>query len=229
MKHFIRSIAVIFIAAGLAISQPKLSLDNPDVEFGTMYSGAKKKAKLILRNIGNDTLHIYSVQPECGCTAVKKPKPFLLPGQSDVVELEFNSTRYFGKVEKHVTVNTNDPTSQYVSVKLLIDVREILHPMNGSYMLWMNNAIIGKPVTQTMTLKNVSGQPLKILRDSISSSIISVSLNKLNLLPDDTLTVQVSANASRLGYFNEHFDIITDHKVQPSTEVQVNFMGIEGK
>lgn len=226
IKHIV--LLMIFVAATIASSQPKLALDTPEVNFGSMFSGSKKKSKFTIKNIGNEPLKILSIHPECGCTAVKQPRQTLLPDETDVVELEFNSARYAGKVEKHVTINTNDPTSPYVSVKLLINVLEILHPIKGSYVVWIDSTIIGRPKTQSMSFINVSGKPLAILRDSVSSSALALKSPKRILQPNDSLTVQITATTARLGYYaNEHVDIITDNKTQPVVEIQVTFMGIQ--
>jgi hypothetical protein len=227
MKLTYRFFVLTFIVTGIAFSQPKLSLDKPEVDLGKMYGGEKKKGKIVLKNIGNDTLRIFSVQPSCGCTTVKQPKGFLLPGQSDDVELEFNSAGYRGKVEKHVSITTNDPTSQFMTVKLLADVKEILQPISGSNMLWMNNITIGKPITQIMAVKNVSGSPLAIQGDSVSSASISIQMEKKTLQPDDTLNIQVTVVPNKPGYSNEHFYIITNHKIQPVVEIRVTYIGIK--
>lgn len=227
MKLTYRFFVMTFIVTSIAFSQPKLSLGKPEVDLGNMYSGEKKKGKIILKNIGNDTLRIFSVQPQCGCTTVKQPKGFLLPGQSDDVELEFNSTGYRGKVEKHVSINTNDPTSQFITVKLLANIKEILQPISGSNMLWMNNITIGKPTIQIVTVKNVSGSPIAIRGDSVSSAAISIKLEKKTLQPDDTLNIQVTVIPNKPGYSNEHFYITTNHKIQPFVEIRVSYMGIK--
>jgi hypothetical protein len=227
MKLTYRFFVLTFIVLGIAFSQPKLSLDKPEVDLGKIYGGEKKKGKIVLKNIGNDTLRIFSVQPTCGCTAVKQPKAFLLPGESDDVELEFNSAGYRGKVEKHVSINTNDPTSQFITVRLLADVREILQPISGSNMLWMKDITIGKPITQIVAVKNVSGSPIAIQGDSVSSASISIKMEKKTLQPDDTLNIQVTVVPNKLGYSNEHFYIITNHKIQPFVEIRVTYMGIK--
>jgi hypothetical protein len=227
MKLTYRFFVMTFIVTGIAFSQPKLSLDKPEVDLGNMYGGEKKKGKIVLKNIGNDTLRIISVQPTCGCTAVKQPKAFLLPGESDVAEFEFNSTGYRGKVEKHVNINTNDPTSQFITVKLLAEVKEILQPISGSNMLFMNNITIGKPITQIMAVKNVSGSPIAIQGDSVSSASISINMEKKTLQPDDTLNIQVTVVPNKPGYSNEHFYIITNHKIQPFVEIRVTYIGIK--
>jgi hypothetical protein len=227
MKHIFFFAVLTSFLATLAISQPKLSLDKSEVDLGSIYSGVKKTGKIILKNIGNDTLRIISVQPTCGCTTVKQPKGFLLPGQSDDVELEFNSTGYHGNVEKQVNINTNDPTSQFITVKLLADVKEILQPISGSNMLWMNNVMMGKSITQIVAVKNVSGSPIAIQGDSVSSATISIKMDKTNLQPNDTLNIQVTIVPNKPGYSNEHFYIITNHRIQQFVEIRVAYLGIK--
>jgi len=225
MKYIFRFFIIAFISVNTAVSQPKLSLGQPEVNLGNMYGGEKRQGMITLKNIGNDTLRIFSIQPQCGCTTVKHPKEFLLPGQSDDVEVEFNSAGYHGQVEKLVNINTNDPMAQFITVKLLADVREILHPMNGSNMLWMNTLAIGKPATQILTMKNISGIPITIQGDSVSSNSLSIKMEKKTLKPNDTLNIEITVVPKKTGYSNDHFYIITNHKFQPFVEIRVTYLG----
>jgi hypothetical protein len=231
MKRIYFFSALTSFLAALAFSQPKLSLDKPEVDLGTIYGGVKKTGTITLKNIGSDTLRIISVQPGCGCTAIKQPKAFLLPGESDIVELEFNSAGSRGKVEKHLSINTNDPTSRYVDVKILAEIKEVLQPikgtMRGGSMLWVNNTIIGKPTTQTVELKNVSGIPIVIKGDSVSSPALALKIDKQSLRPNDTLSIQVTVQPQKTGSANEHFYIFTNHKDQPVVEIQISYLGIK--
>ena len=229
-RIYLFSVLINFLAV-LTFSQPKLSLDKPEVDLGTIYGGIKKSGIITLKNIGSDTLLIFNVQPGCGCTTVKQPKAFLLPGESDVAELEFNSAGYRGKVEKHVSISTNDPTSRYVDVKIFADVKEVLQPVDGTInrtsTLWVNNTIVGKPTTQTVELKNVSGVPILVKGDSVSSSTLALKIYKRFLHPDDTLSIQVTVQPQISGSAYEHFYIFTNNKNQPVVEIQVRYSGIK--
>jgi hypothetical protein len=74
-------------------------------------------------------------------------------------------------------------------------------------------------------MKNVSGLPIIIRGDSVSSASISIKMEKKTLLPDDTLNIDVTVLANKLGYSNEHFFIITNHKIQPLVEIRVSYLG----
>jgi hypothetical protein len=227
MNKTIRIAALTLCILGYSHSQPKLSLNKLDVDLGTIYSGMKKQGRIILTNIGNDTLRIFAVQPSCGCTTVKQPKSFLLPSESDVIEVEFNSTGYNGKVEKHINIVTNDPLSQNISVKLSADVRVELESLSHSSLLWLGNVVQGKPSGQPTSLKNIADHQIKIKNVTTSSPSITVTLGKKILNPNDTLAVQVTVKPEKLGYGSEHVTIETDSKNQPLVELRIAYVCIE--
>jgi hypothetical protein len=216
-----------FFISGISLSQPKLSVNKLEVDLGTIYSGIKKQGKIVLTNIGNDTLRIYSLQPSCGCTTVKQPKSILLPNESDVAEMEFNSSGYRGKVEKHINIATNDPLSQNVSIKLIADVKEGLEPISHSTLLWLGNINFDKTVVQNVSFKNISGHAIKINILSTSSPSLNVKTGNKILSPNDTINLQITIKPEKPGYGNEHFTIETDSKNQPTVEVKVTYMCIK--
>ncbi len=151
-----------FLAA-TALSQPKLSLDKQEIDLGIVYRGAVKKASFTIKNIGNQPLKILQIVPSCGCTALKRPKDVLAPGESDVVEVEFSSATFRGRVEsKRVDIQTNDPAAEYATVMLTADVREELAPVQGSSLAWFGAVPIGKPADYKLTFKNVTERPITV-------------------------------------------------------------------
>jgi hypothetical protein len=227
IKQIVTIAALTLFLISTAHSQPKLSLDKPEVDLGTIYSGMKKEGRIVLTNIGNDTLRIYSVQPSCGCTTVKQPKTILLPKETDVAEIEFNSTGYRGKVEKHINITTNDPLYQKVTVKLIADVKEELECTNHSSLLWLGNIVLGKSLVQGTSIKNISDHRIKIKNLTTSSPSIDVKIEKKILNPNDTLYVQVTVKPDRLGYGNDHFTIETDSKNQPLVEIRASYVCVK--
>lgn len=228
MKSIYYSLIMAFIIANIVLSQPKLSVDKYEIDLGTIYNGEKKDGKIVLKNIGTDTLRILYVGASCGCTTVKSPKEFLLPGQSDEIDFEFSPFGILGKVEKSINITTNDPASQYVAVRIIAEIKEVLQSIIGSNTLYIiENAVIKKPVTKRMTMKNVSGLPMSILGDSLSSTSMSVTMDKKSLQPNDTLNVDVTVVPDKLGLSNETLYIVTDFKTYPLIEIKITIFGIQ--
>ncbi len=214
-----------FLAA-TALSQPKLSLDKQEIDLGIVYRGAVKKASFTIKNIGNQPLKILQIVPSCGCTALKRPKDVLAPGESDVVEVEFSSATFRGRVEsKRVDIQTNDPAAEYATVMLTADVREELAPVQGSSLAWFGAVPIGKPADYKLTFKNVTERPITVKGFKSPGGRVSVKWNKARIAPQEDVEFTVTLAPDREGYTADHVDIETDSKNQPTVQVSVMFIG----
>jgi len=214
--------------AHVVTAQPKLALDKMEVDMGILYSGQHGMAMVKISNIGNESLNITGVYPSCGCTTVKSPKSVLAPGESDLLKIEFNSTGYTTRAEKHISITSNDPTAATVDVKLVADVRIELEPATHSLTSWMGPIAIGKVTEQTVAFTNVTNHPLTIREIKSSTPDITATFDKKSLAPDDTLHVVVKAKPDKPGYANEHITIELDSRNQPEVELRVPFIGTSG-
>jgi hypothetical protein len=228
MKYLFKIFGIAFIASSSLQAQPKLSVDKLDIDFGSVYAGAKKQGHVQLQNIGNDTLRIISIEPSCGCTTIKQPKEFLLPGKSDVVEIEFNSSGYHaGKTEKYVRITTNDPASPNVSVKFHVSIKEILEAADRNF--WFGEIPMNQPTTKILTLKNVSGTPLTIKNIICSTPNLQAKASTMVLRDSAPMDLQLTFTAAKSGYGIEYVWLETDSKNQPRIEFRVPFIGKEAK
>ena len=78
-----------------------------------------------------------------------------------------------------------------------------------------------------MVMKNVSGLPIIIRGDSVSSVSITVKMDKKNLQPNDTLYVDGTVIPEKLGLSNETLYIMTDHKNHFGVEVKITILGTQ--
>jgi hypothetical protein len=220
----VHSTALILFTIGVH-AQPKLSLESMSIDLGTMYGGQIKTGRLTVKNIGNQTLKILHVQPSCGCTTVRQPKDELQPNESDEVEISFNSAMYHGPVEKYVNIETNDPLSQYVSVKLTASVIEELSPTLRTSSIYLGNVTVGKIIEQKITFTNSSGRTIAIKKITSTTDQITAKSEQNSVGPSDTLTVILTAKAGKVGYDTSTLNILTDSKNQPSVELKVYYIG----
>lgn len=209
------------------LAQPKLSLDRTEIDLGTVYNGGSTSTKVIIKNTGKDTLKIISIAPQCGCTAAKEPKKQLLPGESDVLEITFNSTGFRGKQTKYVGIQTNDPENSYAMITLKVNILEELEPTTKSSIFWLGTLPIGKTVQQTIAFRNISNKSITIKNVTSSSPKLQVKANTRSVSPSDSVTVTVTVTPEKEGYFHEQFHIETDSKNQPLVPMRVSFIGVK--
>jgi hypothetical protein len=145
------------------------------------------------------------------------------------VEYEFTPAGELGIVEKEILIRTNDPASQTRKVKLIADIREFLRPIGGSNMITIiENAVLRKPVTKLISMKNVSGFPVTIRGDSISTPSVTISMENTRLLPNDTLNVRITVVPETPGLSLETVYLLTDHKSIPRVEIKLTIFGTQG-
>lgn len=225
MKRLLVSLALFFFFWTWTSAQPKLAIDSMTVNLGDMYSGQIRTGNIVLRNIGTQPLKILHVQPSCGCTAVRQPKSELQPNESDEVEVSFNSAMYRGPIEKYVNIETNDPLSQYVTVKLIGVVKDELDPTSSSHSVWMGNLTVGKKVEQPFAFRNLSSRTISILNITSSSGSVTAESQQKKVRPNDTLSIKITAMPEKVGYETSTLDIQTDSKNQPTVQVKIYYIG----
>jgi len=218
---------LLFVSLSVCCSQPKMWVDKRTIDFGAIYNGAIEKARVIVKNVGKDTLKIQGVYTSCGCTTVKQPKTALKAGESDVLEVEFNSTGYHGKITKHVTMMTNDPISSQLAIALIADVIDELAPLNRSSVIWLGAIPLGKEVDQTFSFKNVSGKTITLKGYKSSSPQVVAKLDQMSVLPADTIQILVKVTPKKTDYSSEQILLETDSKKQSQVPLRVTFIGVK--
>lgn len=75
--------------------------------FGKVAEGEKVTYNFRFRNVGKKPLVISSTSASCGCTVPEKPERPVLPGETGVIKVVFNSQGKVGYNEKNITVMAN--------------------------------------------------------------------------------------------------------------------------
>ena len=89
--------------------QPRIEFENPVCDFGEVWQGASADCVFKLRNTGDADLHIADVKSACGCTVAEIAKKTLAPGEAGEIKATFRSAGYRKKVDKRITVISDDP------------------------------------------------------------------------------------------------------------------------
>jgi hypothetical protein len=87
---------------------PKIWFATPVYDFGRARAGEPVKYTYVFTNIGDETLILANVQPQCGCTSAGEWTKQVPPGQTGSIPIQFNTVNFNGTVSKRVTVASND-------------------------------------------------------------------------------------------------------------------------
>lgn len=86
-----------------------LHLDKDNVDFGHMKQNESRDTQVTITNKGGGILNISDVKADCGCTVPTLSQNQLAPGESTVMDINFNSKVFDGHVTKLIHIFSNDP------------------------------------------------------------------------------------------------------------------------
>lgn len=210
----------IIIFQSKIFSQPSIKIvGGTNADFGTLYRGDRIEKKLTIKNDGSDTLRIANVSASCGCTAAMLSEKIIAPGDSGSLNVGFNSENFSGKVQKNVTLTSNDPQNPTLQFRFGVNIIEELSLDPRT--LIVREAKKGENVSTSLRIKNTSTFPISLLSWNSENKNLSIELPKEPIQPSDEITLIVNYFCEQAGYVNSTFDIVTNAKKQ--SKLTINF------
>lgn len=112
MKKFILSLAVIFGAIAFSSAQnqvtsgPAIQVDKEVHDYGDVPYNGDGACEFKVTNTGTEPLIMSKCKGSCGCTVPKCDQNPILPGESSIVTVKYDTKRS-GPINKSVTINSN--------------------------------------------------------------------------------------------------------------------------
>ncbi len=117
MKKLIYTIiAFMFVVSGLkaqeaaSASKDSIIFEKLIHDYGTLEQGSDGGCEFVFTNKGEKPLILTNVRASCGCTAPTWPREPILPGQTGVIKVGYN-TQILGMFSKVISVNSNAANS----------------------------------------------------------------------------------------------------------------------
>lgn len=118
--------AVVFVQAqGEVVNGPSITIDKEVHDYGTIQQGGDGACEFVVSNSGTEPLVISKCKGSCGCTVPKCDKAPVLPGESSVISVKYDTKRV-GPINKSVTITSNasnEPT-KVVRIKGKVEAGE---------------------------------------------------------------------------------------------------------
>jgi hypothetical protein len=119
MKSKILTIALVAISL-MAFGQkkPTISFESTTHDLGKIPQNVAQKCKFTFTNTGNDSLKIIKVTSDNGCTIDGYTKKAIPPQGKGEIKAVLNPIHTLGTFSKNITVTTNDPQLQTVTLTI---------------------------------------------------------------------------------------------------------------
>lgn len=214
MKRFVITISVMFVLlVTFAYSQPKIEIVGGNVyDWGNVTPKENPlKAKIKIKNTGNELLEIYRVKPTCGCTTAPISKEHLKPNETAELDVTLKITGASGNYIKHINVYSNDPKTGNKIIDLKAYVKRPL-TLDPSTFIPLNGMQVGFSTTGSCLITNTSDVPITLSDVSVSPSNASVNLkNSVVLKPGDEFKLILKVTPNKAGAFRAKIDVKSSH------------------
>jgi Protein of unknown function (DUF1573) len=114
-------------------SEPRVSVDGPQFDFGTMQRGTSLSHEFVFHNVGHGPLTLRVGSTSCKCTLGTVPEDPIPPGGKLNVTLEWTAKISAGPFRQTASVITNDPTHSRVELQVDGKVTEATGVMPSNF------------------------------------------------------------------------------------------------
>jgi hypothetical protein len=205
-----------------AMAQPKLEIVGGDIcDWGEItMSDNPLNSKIILKNVGTDTLHIIRVKPTCGCTTAPLSKDHLAPGEEADLNVTLRVSSNLESVTKTVHIYSNDPEEDKKTLFLKAKLRKPIKILPSNYFRFTDMTVGNETNASVQIVNNTDSQ--LILGEIISQpEDVVIEVHGSGILePNETVTVTAKVNPQKDGYFSCQVTIKTNNDEVPELKIQ---------
>ncbi len=219
MKKLILVFCVLHVFIFAQLNGPKLYIPKDSHDFGTVNEGEIIKFNYVLVNTGDDVLKLTNVMTSCGCTAAEPKKSNLNPGESTVLQVEFNTKGRAGAQQKYISFSTNDPNNPRAKVSILGNVLLAQEETvkDGPFLSLEENQYDfgyvkeGIKLTHVFKYKNTGTKVLEIQNVTTSCGCTAAIVEGKSLKPGEEGNIKVEFDtANRFGRVSRNITIISN-------------------
>lgn len=207
------------VALGFALplmmyAQPRLQMQSlvdwgVVVPRGSLTKQDSVKYRVPIKNVGNKTLVITSVRPQCGCTSAPLERDTLKPGEATAMNITLTLPAGSGVVDKYVTVYSNDSAGAHV-LKLRAEVSRPLQ-LSSSF-LGFNQGYVGEPTHSKIKLTSQVDEDVTITIEPVTAGLTVVGPATLKARKGVALPIEVEYVPTKSGAFNVALKVKTSLK-----------------
>lgn len=211
----------IFLVVALGFALPMMMYAQPRLQMqslvdwgvvvprGSLTKQDSVKYRVPIKNIGNKTLVISSVRPQCGCTSAPLERDTLKPGEATAMNITLTLPAGSGVVDKYVTVYSNDSAGAHV-LKLRAEVSRPLQ-LSSSF-LGFNQGYVGEPTRSKIKLTTQVDEDVMITIEPATPGLTVVGPSTLTARKGIAVPIEVEYVPKAFGAFNVALKIKTTLK-----------------
>ena len=219
--RFIFYLAILTIIGSVILqAQPKIEIvggntyDWKDVKA----KDSPLKAKVQLKNTGNQVLMIKEVKPGCGCTTAPLDKNEVSPGDVATLSISLNVSSSNGEVYKSISIKSNDPGFPDATLWLRAKVTQPIS-ISPSYFTFVDMKV-GFEYESKVVLKNNTLNPVKFsLAEKDPKNLFFNHGDNFTLKPGEETQLSIKIKPDKVGSYRSQIKLKTDFTESPEVNI----------
>lgn len=196
---------------------PAAVVKDGNYEFGPVLEGTMVVHEFIVENAGTSPLQIENIKTGCGCTTADFTRT-IPPGGKGNITIKGNTRGYGGNVfERHITVFTNDPKNETLSLLMKGKVDEFADIAPPTAVL---KGKTDESVEITVTVQPDKKYPFKIVESHLEKSLEGKIEYKMITL-ENGYVFQIKNNLHTAGQYFGRIILKTDNPDKPEIPIPV--------
>lgn len=222
MKNVVSALLFSVILSGIAYAQPKMEIVGGDThDWGKVKPSQNPvKTTILVRNIGNEELHITQVRPGCGCTTAPLDKDKLQPGDTARIKVELNLGSTSGSLTKSITVTSNDPSNRDRILYLKADVVRALVISPSQYFSFADLRV-GETAESKITIRNNSQSPITLSDFQLPEGLTINAKQSVTIKEGASFEIVAKLRPMKKGYYNGELKLKTSTEDYPTLSLPV--------
>jgi hypothetical protein len=224
----LRAVGLFLLVSVWASAQnaPKMVLEDPIKDFGTVVRGEVLDCSFAVKNTGAADLIISDARPSCGCTIAQFDK-VIKPGQIGKINAKLETKDFKGPINKTITVVSNDLENPNAKLFLKANVKAVVDILPDGNLRFTK--LKREPFkVQRLLVTEESGFDFKVVKTEASQPWITITaapapkenmmVNYPNAQYEITATIGPEAP---VGMANETATITTNSPKMPILKIKV--------
>ncbi len=96
-----------FTANAQEVTGAQIAFEKEVIDYGEVAYNSNGEREFVIKNIGDAPLVITNTKGSCGCTVPTRPTAPILPGESAVMKVKYDTKRANRPFSKSITVTSN--------------------------------------------------------------------------------------------------------------------------
>ncbi|HEV7735143.1 MAG TPA: DUF1573 domain-containing protein [Candidatus Binatia bacterium] len=205
--------------AGAADAAPRLEIEKPVFDFGTVEQGTRVEHAFKVRNGGSASLQVSKVDSSCGCTAGVSADGFVGPGRDTWITVTLDTTRISGRTAKTVIVHSNDPTVPEAALSLTGQV--VTDVVVNPTPLYLGRIRRGQTIRRELVISaGRPGAPHDVIDVATETPAVRAYVEAGDTPDQQRVVVEITPNLP-LGRFTDELRVRTSSPRQPIVIIPV--------